>query len=83
MVGFKASVQRTGARWRAQLRKQEASSGAQERVSRERAARRRVVLNRLVWTSPTGGWSNQCPYGAEPRLHGYFCKAHDHSSSDI
>ncbi len=35
MVGFKASVQRTGARWRAQLRKQEASSGAQERVSRE------------------------------------------------
>ncbi len=24
MVGFKASVQRTGARWRAQLRKQEA-----------------------------------------------------------
>ncbi len=29
MVGFKASVQRTGARWRAQLRKQE------ELVSRE------------------------------------------------
>ncbi len=33
MVGFKASVQRTGARWRAQLRKQE------ESVSREVRAR--------------------------------------------
>ncbi len=32
MVGFKASVQRTGARWRAQLRKQEAlvSRGSRE-----------------------------------------------------
>ncbi len=41
MVGFKASVQRTGARWRAQLRKQEAlvSRGSREsRDSRERAA---------------------------------------------
>ncbi len=40
MVGFKASVQRTGARWRAQLRKQEAlvSRGSREsRDSRERA----------------------------------------------
>ncbi len=34
MVGFKASVQRTGARWWAQLRKQEASSGAQESFKR-------------------------------------------------
>ncbi len=51
MVGFEASVQRTGARWRAQLRKQEAlvSRGSREsrdsRASRERAAHRRVVLN--------------------------------------
>ncbi len=40
MVGFKASVQRTGARWRAQLRKQESlvSRGSREsRDSRERA----------------------------------------------
>ncbi len=87
MVGFKASVQRTGARWRAQLRKQDAlvSRGSREsRDSRESGRGHwRVVLNHLVWTSPTGGWSNQCPYGAELRLHGYFCKAHDHSSSDI
>ncbi len=41
MVGFKVSVQRTGAHWRAQLRKQEAlvSRGSREsRDSRERAA---------------------------------------------
>ncbi len=41
MVGFKASVQRTGARWRAQLQNQEAlvSRGSREsRDSRARAA---------------------------------------------
>ncbi len=71
MVGFEASVQRTGARWRAQLRKQEAlvSRGSREsRDSRARAAHRRVVLNcpvldiahrRLV--------QSECRYGAEPR----------------
>ncbi len=70
MVGFKASVQRTGfqvslARWRAQLREQEASSGAQERVLRLARcfkqsdldiAHRRLVQSVSVWggASPMG-----------------------------
>ncbi len=40
------------ARWRVQLREQGESSGAQERVSRERTARWRVVLNSPIWPCP-------------------------------
>ncbi len=53
------------------------------RDSRERAARRRVVLNCPVLDIAHRRLVNQCSVWAEPRLHGYFCKAHDHSSSDI
>ncbi len=85
MVGFKASVQRTGFRstWRA-LEGAVAKAGREFRSTRKRAnADAPRLLNCPVLDPPTGGWSNQCPYGAEPRLHGCFCKAHDHSSSDI
>ncbi len=68
MVGFKASVQRTG--FQVSL----ARVGGRSCESRKRVQEHkrefcdwRVVLNSPTWTSPTGSWSNQCPYGAEPR----------------
>ncbi len=70
MVGFKASVQRTGARWRAQLRKQEALVFERfQRFKRESARTQRIVFkNSLIWTPPTCGWSNQnVGMGQEPR----------------
>ncbi len=43
----------------------------------------RLAFKQTDLAPPTGGCSNQCPCGAESRLHSSFCKAHDHSSSDI
>ncbi len=48
MVGFKASVQRTGARWRAQLRKQEVLVLRGSRDSRERERAHSVLFLKTV-----------------------------------
>ncbi len=77
MVGFKASVQRTGARWRAQLRKQEALVLRGSRDSRERARSlaRRFKLSPVLDIAHRRLVQSERRYGAEPRLHGCFCKA--------
>ncbi len=47
MVGFKASVQRTGARWRARLRKQESLVSRGSRESRDSRERARTLARRF------------------------------------
>ncbi len=90
MVGSEVSVQRTGARWRAQLRGVPESSEIQEmfkpcsRESQKRErAHSRVVLNcpsldiayrRLV--------QSERRYGAEPRLHDILAR-HFHVTKKI
>ncbi len=71
MVGFKASIQRTG--FQVNLARVGGRSKRDQEHKREReSARWRVVLNSPIWTPPTGGWSNQsvypCPWFL-PSLH--------------
>ncbi len=63
MVGFKASVQRTG--FQVNLARVGGRVARARRESENADAPR--LLNCPVLDPPTGGWSNQCPYGAEPR----------------
>ncbi len=74
----KVRVQRTGARWRAQLRGVSEMFKPCQRVKRrERARRSRVVLNRPTFDIAHRRLvQSERRYGAEPRLHGcFFCKA--------
>ncbi len=72
MVGFKASVQRTG--FQVNLaRVGGRSKRVQEHKKRESACWR-VILNSLIWTPPTGGWSNQsvCIGRSPTHVHGFY-----------
>ncbi len=78
----KVRVQRTGARWRAQLRGvsemfKPCSRESERQKRRERARRSRVVLNRPTFDIAHRRLvQSERRYGAEPRLHGcFFCKA--------
>ncbi len=61
MVGFKASIQRTGARWRAQLRKQEALVSRGSRESRDSRERARTQARRFKLSG-----FEHCPQAAGP-----------------
>ncbi len=82
-VGVKARVQRTGFLVVRESDRREKQEQEERRRARESFAHWRVVFKQSDLAPPTGGCSNQCPCGAEPRLHSSSCKAHDHSSSDI
>ncbi len=82
MVGSEVSVQRTGARWRAQLRGvsemfKPCSRESESQKRRALARRSRVVLNRPTFDIAHRRLvQSERRYGAEPRLHGcFFCKA--------
>ncbi len=82
MVGSEVSVQRTGARWRAQLRGvsemfKPCSRESESQKRRERARRSRVVLNRpTLDIAHRRLVQSERRYGAEPRLHGCFFARH-------
>ncbi len=77
MVGSEVSVQRTGARWRAQLRGVSEMFKPCSRESERQKRRERVVLNRPTFDIAHRRLvQSERRYGAEPRLHGcFFCKA--------
>ncbi len=74
MVGFKASVQQTG--FQVNLARVGGRSKSRKRVQEHKRESENAdaprLLNCPVLDPPTGGWSNQCPYGAEPRPCPWF-----------